>query len=75
MKKMYLKCLSVFLLTFLTITAFAQKTITGTVVEASGPIPGVSVSIKGTTKATQTDAGGKFSISAAEGNVDRKSVV
>lgn len=69
MKKMYLKCLSVFLLTFLTITAFAQKTITGTVVEASGPIPGVSVSIKGTTKATQTDAGGKFSISAAEGNV------
>ncbi|WP_051691751.1 SusC/RagA family TonB-linked outer membrane protein [Pedobacter borealis] len=69
MKKMYLKCLSVFLLTFLTITAFAQKTITGTVMEASGPIPGVSVTIKGTTKATQTDAGGKFSISATEGNI------
>lgn len=64
MKKMYLKCLSILLLTFLTITAFAQKTITGTVREASGPLPGVSVSVKGTTRGTQTDANGKFSVSA-----------
>jgi len=69
MKRMYLRCLSILLLSFLTITAFAQKTITGTVVEASGPLPGVSVAIKGTTKATQTDGNGKFSISAAEGNI------
>ncbi|WP_052266356.1 SusC/RagA family TonB-linked outer membrane protein [Pedobacter kyungheensis] len=69
MKKMYLACLSILLLNFLAITAFAQKTITGTVVEASGPMPGVSVTIKGTTKATQTDAGGKYTIAAAEGNI------
>ncbi|RZK64123.1 MAG: SusC/RagA family TonB-linked outer membrane protein, partial [Pedobacter sp.] len=46
-----------------TITVFAQKNITGTVKDASGSLPGVSVSIKGTTKATQTDALGKFTIS------------
>ncbi|MBB2145114.1 SusC/RagA family TonB-linked outer membrane protein [Pedobacter sp. LMG 31464] len=68
MKKVYLKCLSILLLTFLTITAFAQKTITGTVRETSGPLPGVSVFVKGTSKATQTDANGKFSIVATEGN-------
>ncbi|WP_373459063.1 carboxypeptidase-like regulatory domain-containing protein [Pedobacter sp. W3I1] len=37
--------------------------------EASGPIRGVRGFIKGTTKATQIDATGKFSISATEGNM------
>ncbi|WP_316734570.1 SusC/RagA family TonB-linked outer membrane protein [Pedobacter aquatilis] len=68
MKKMYLKCLSALLLTLLTTVAFAQKTITGTVLDGSEPIPGVSVTVKGTTKATQTDNNGKFSISANVGN-------
>ncbi|MFC4211341.1 SusC/RagA family TonB-linked outer membrane protein [Pedobacter lithocola] len=63
MKKMYLKCLSTLLLSLFTIAAFAQKTVTGTVRDASGAVPGVNVSIKGTTKATQTDGNGKFSIS------------
>jgi len=63
MKKMYLRCLSMLLLVLSTITVFAQKNITGTVKDASGSLPGVSVSIKGTTKATQTDALGKFTIS------------
>ncbi|RZK68866.1 MAG: hypothetical protein EOO92_22655, partial [Pedobacter sp.] len=62
MKRMYLTCLSIMLLTMLTISAYAQKAITGTVRDASGPLPGVSVSIKGTSRATQTDASGKFSI-------------
>lgn len=64
MKKNYLRCLSVLLLTLLSITAFSQKTITGTVRENSAPVPGVTVAVKGTTKITQTDAEGKFSISA-----------
>ncbi|MGY3053879.1 iron complex outermembrane receptor protein [Pedobacter sp. UYEF25] len=69
MKKMYLKCLGTLLLTVLTMAAFAQKTVTGTVRESSGPLPGVSVSIKGTTRATQTDTDGKFSISANTNDV------
>jgi TonB-linked SusC/RagA family outer membrane protein len=48
----------------MSISAFAQKTITGTVRDNSGPVPGVTVALKGTTKATQTNAEGKFSISA-----------
>ena len=64
MKKLNLWCLSVIMLTFMSISAFAQKTITGTVRDNSGPVPGVTVALKGTTKATQTNAEGKFSISA-----------
>lgn len=51
------------MLTLFTIAAFAQKTVTGTVRDASGTVPGVNVSIKGTTRVTQTDGNGKFSIS------------
>ncbi|KQB99265.1 SusC/RagA family TonB-linked outer membrane protein [Pedobacter sp. Hv1] len=64
MKKNYLRCLSVLMLMMLSITAFAQKTVTGMVRENSGPVPGVNVAVKGTTKATQTDDKGRFSISA-----------
>lgn len=52
MKNNYLRCLSVLMFTLLSISAFAQKTITGTVMENSAPVPGVSVTIKGTTRAT-----------------------
>jgi len=46
------------------------KTVTGTVLsENSMPLPGVSVSIQGTTTATKTDADGKYSISAKPGDV------
>ena len=66
---MYLKCLSILLLCFITISAFAQKTVTGTVKDASGPLPGVSVSVKGTSKVTQTDGNGKFSLAVNPGEV------
>ena len=46
-------------------TMFAQQTVKGVVKEkASGePLPGVSVVVKGTTKGSETDFDGKFSIS------------
>ncbi|RAJ32194.1 SusC/RagA family TonB-linked outer membrane protein [Pedobacter cryoconitis] len=69
MRKIYLKYLSVFLLTLLTVNAFAQKTLTGTVRDASGPVPGVSITVKGTTKVTQTNGSGKFSITAGANDV------
>ncbi|WP_214225983.1 SusC/RagA family TonB-linked outer membrane protein [Pedobacter sp. B4-66] len=68
MKKMYLKCFSLLLLCFLTITAFAQKNITGTVKDSAGnPIPGVSVLEKGTQNGTSTNAEGKFVLSVKDG--------
>jgi TonB-linked SusC/RagA family outer membrane protein len=48
----------------------AAETIKGAVKDAKGqPLPGVSVSIKGTSQGTQTDANGAFSISAKVGDV------
>ena len=51
---------------FLALTSFAQqKTLSGTVIgEDGGPIPGVTVVVKGTTTGTITDMDGKFSFSA-----------
>lgn len=50
------------------IVAFAQeKTITGIVSDTSGPLPGASIVVKGTTRGTQTDFDGKYSIKAKEG--------
>ncbi len=48
--------------------SFAQeKTITGKVSDASGPLPGVNVLIKGTKKAVSTSFDGTYSIKAKEG--------
>uniref|UniRef100_UPI003F6AD0F1 carboxypeptidase-like regulatory domain-containing protein n=1 Tax=Polaribacter sp. TaxID=1920175 RepID=UPI003F6AD0F1 len=58
------------LLAFVVQISIAQeKTISGTVSEDSGPLPGVSVSIKGTAKGTETDFDGKYSIKASVGDV------
>jgi TonB-linked SusC/RagA family outer membrane protein len=50
---------------------FAQKTVTGTVTSKSDgePLPGVSVTIKGSTSGTETDFDGKYSIKIEEGKV------
>lgn len=69
MEKFNLWCLSVLMLTLISISAFAQKTITGTVRDNSAPVPGVTVAVKGTNKATQTNAEGKFSISASSTDI------
>ena len=47
-----------------------EKTINGVVTEKGiGPLPGVTIHIKGTTKGTQTDIDGKFSIKANLGDL------
>lgn len=51
-------------------TAFAQDLITGTVTDGEGmPLPGVNVLVKNTSKGTQTNFDGKYSISATAGDV------
>ncbi|MDR2805926.1 MAG: SusC/RagA family TonB-linked outer membrane protein [Dysgonamonadaceae bacterium] len=51
-------------------SVFAQKTITGTVKDVtSEPLPGVSVSIKGTQRGTVTDIDGRFSLPVQSGEM------
>ncbi|WP_298947912.1 TonB-dependent receptor [uncultured Polaribacter sp.] len=50
--------------------SFAQeKTISGTVSDDSGSLPGVSVIVKGTTKGTETDFNGKYTIKVKAGDI------
>lgn len=50
--------------------SFAQeKTVTGTVSDKSGPLPGANVVVQGSKTGTQTDVDGKFSIKAKAGDV------
>ena len=57
-------------LLLLSIPILAQeKAISGTVKDASGALPGVSILIKGTTTGTETDFDGKYSIKAKTGDV------
>ena len=50
--------------------SFAQeKTISGTVTDESGPLPGVTVLKKGTSQGTETDFDGNYSIKAKSGDV------
>ena len=46
---------------------FAQKTVSGTVSDEAGPLPGVNILIKGTTSGTQTDFDGNYTLMASEG--------
>lgn len=50
--------------------AQTENRVTGTVADTKGePLPGATVAVKGTTKATSTDGSGKFSILAKAGDV------
>jgi len=58
------------LLAFVVHITFAQeKTVSGTVSDSSGTLPGVSVLIKGTSTGTQTDFDGNYSIMIKEGSI------
>lgn len=54
---------------------YAQQSITGKVSDDKGPISGATVTVKGTTKATQTNASGSFHIDAAPGETIRVTIV
>ncbi|CAM1361862.1 SusC/RagA family TonB-dependent receptor precursor [Tenacibaculum litoreum] len=50
--------------------SFAQeRTISGTVSDESGPLPGVTILKKGTTQGTETDFDGNYSIQAKTGDI------
>ncbi|WP_245709715.1 SusC/RagA family TonB-linked outer membrane protein [Flavobacterium degerlachei] len=61
MKNSLLKGLMVFLTVLCTSMAYSQD-VSGTVSDASGPLPGASILVKGTSIGAQTDFDGKFTI-------------
>src|SRR5690606_23137682 len=75
-KKLRFTCsLVVLLMAFSAFASYAQQTVTGTVRDEQGALPGVTVSVVGTTRGTQTDNDGRFSIQASPGETIRFSII
>lgn len=64
-----IKVLFSFLCLFVSTALFAQQTIKGKVTSVDGVLNNVTVTVKGTTNSTQTDAKGEFTISARPNDV------
>lgn len=69
MKTKFNGILTLLLVLLVQITFAQEKTISGTVSDETGPLPGVNVIIKGTSSGTQTDFDGKYSLKAKTGDV------
>ncbi len=69
MKTKFNGILTLLLALMVQITFAQEKIVTGKVSDANGPLPGVTVIIKGTKTGTQTDFDGNYSIKAATGSV------
>jgi len=67
---MKVKQILILMLFLVNVSIFAQeKTVTGIVSDEDGPLPGVSVLVKGTNNGTETDFDGKYRIKAKKGDV------
>lgn len=53
---------------FLSFGLAKGQTVTGTVSDQSGPLPGANVLVKGTTNGTQTDFDGNYTLDNVQGN-------
>jgi len=69
MKTKFNGILTLLLALLVQITFAQEKTVTGKVSDASGPLPGVTVLIKGTKTGSQTDFDGNYSVRANTGAV------
>lgn len=70
MKKKLNGILTLFLALVVQLTFAQEKTITGTITDPQGiPLPGVNVVIENTSRGTQTDFDGNYTIRASEGEV------
>ena len=61
--------LTLFLALVVQISFAQEKTVSGTVSDSSGNLPGVSVLVKGTKTGTETDFNGKYTIKAKAGDI------
>ena len=66
MSRILLKPVLLLFLILSSVGIWAQTTISGTVTEALGPLPGVNILEKGTTNGTTTDFDGNYSINVAD---------
>ena len=69
MKTKFKGILTLFLALVMQVSFAQEKTISGTVTDESGALPGVSIVIKGSKKGIETDFDGKYSITASNGDV------
>ncbi|MBS9774364.1 MAG: SusC/RagA family TonB-linked outer membrane protein [Tenacibaculum sp.] len=69
MKKLFKGGVVLLLMFFVQITFAQDKVISGVVSDETGPLPGVSILKKGTTKGTETDFDGKYTIKAKVGDI------
>ncbi len=69
MKTKFNGILTLLLALFVQISFAQDRTISGTVSDESGPLPGVTILKKGTTQGTETDFDGNYSIKAKTGDV------
>ena len=69
MKTKFNVILTLFLAFAVQLTFAQEKIISGTVSDDTGPLPGVSILIKGTSNGTETDFDGKYSITVNTGDV------
>lgn len=75
MKTKFNGILTLLLALMVQMTFAQERTITGKVSDETGPLPGVSVLIDGTSKGTETNFDGNYSIQANRGDVLRFSFV
>jgi len=68
MKSKFTWIFTLFLAFFIQFAFAQEKTITGVVSDASGPVPGANVRVDGTARGVQTDLDGKYSIEAKVGD-------
>ena len=69
MKTKFNQILTLFIALLVQVSFAQEKTISGTVSDESGALPGVSVVVEGTSNGVETDFDGKYSIKAAQGDV------
>lgn len=69
MKTKFNGVLTLFLALVVHISFAQESTISGTVADESGALPGVSIIIKGSKKGVETDFDGKYSITASNGDI------
>jgi len=75
MKTKFSGILTLFLAFVVQFTFAQEKTVSGTVTDDTGPLPGVSIVIKGTTVGTETDFDGNYSIKVNTGDVLKYSFI
>jgi TonB-dependent starch-binding outer membrane protein SusC len=66
-RSLYLVCSILLLCLFSSLPVFAQRTVSGRVAVGDTALAGVTVQVKGTTTATQTDNNGNFTLSVPTG--------